>query len=66
MSLRRTRPGIVSIFVIAVFCVFIIVPLYWVLITSIKPSDDYLANPPVWFPAHPTAFDPTRGRQHHR
>jgi len=22
--------------------------------TSIKPSDDYLAVPPVWFPAHPT------------
>jgi multiple sugar transport system permease protein len=40
--------------VIAVFCGFIIVPLYWVLVTSIKPSDDYLANPPVWFPSHPT------------
>ena len=23
-------------------------------ITSIKPSDDYLAVPPVWFPAQPT------------
>ncbi len=34
--------------------VFVLVPLYWVAITSIKPSDDYLAVPPVWFPAHPT------------
>ena len=36
------------------FLVFVLVPLYWVVITSIKPSDDYLAVPPVWFPAHPT------------
>ena len=30
---------------------FVLAPLYWVFITSIKPSDDYLAIPPVWFPA---------------
>ncbi len=29
-------------------------PLYWVIVTSIKPSSDYLATPPVWFPAEPT------------
>jgi multiple sugar transport system permease protein len=33
---------------------FVLAPLYWVAITSIKPADDYLAVPPVWFPAHPT------------
>jgi multiple sugar transport system permease protein len=32
----------------------VVLPLYWVVITSIKPSDDYLATPPVFFPAHPT------------
>ncbi|MFT3989584.1 carbohydrate ABC transporter permease [Aestuariivirga sp.] len=26
-------------------------PLYWMFVTSIKPSDDYLAIPPVWFPS---------------
>lgn len=36
------------------FVVFVLIPLYWMFNTSIKPSDDYLANPPVWFPAHPT------------
>jgi multiple sugar transport system permease protein len=40
--------------VIGGFLVFVLVPLYWVAITSIKPSDDYLAVPPVWFPSHPT------------
>ncbi|HTW25670.1 MAG TPA: carbohydrate ABC transporter permease [Acetobacteraceae bacterium] len=36
----------------AVICV--LAPLYWVAVTSIKPTDDYLASPPVWFPSHPT------------
>ena len=39
---------------IAVALLFVLAPLYWVAITSIKPTDDYLAVPPVWFPAHPT------------
>jgi multiple sugar transport system permease protein len=34
---------------------YVLVPLYWVAVTSIKPSDDYLAVPPVWFPSQPTA-----------
>ncbi len=55
MRYRRNRAWCRSAFaVIALFAVFVLVPLYWVVITSIKPSDDYLATPPVWFPAHPT------------
>ena len=37
--------------IIGLFVVFVLVPLYWVVITSIKPSSDYLTVPPVWFPA---------------
>jgi multiple sugar transport system permease protein len=33
---------------------FVLVPLYWSFVTSIKPSDDYLAVPPVWWPEEPT------------
>ena len=39
---------------IALALAFVLAPLYWVAITSIKPADDYLAIPPVWCPAHPT------------
>jgi multiple sugar transport system permease protein len=39
---------------IGVFVVFVLAPLYWLVITSIKPSSDYLTTPPVWFPARPT------------
>jgi multiple sugar transport system permease protein len=54
MAYRRNRPGVLSVLMIAGFAIFVILPLYWVVITSIKPSDDYLATPPVFFPAHPT------------
>jgi multiple sugar transport system permease protein len=33
---------------------FVLAPLYWVAVTSIKPPSDYLTVPPVWFPAEPT------------
>jgi multiple sugar transport system permease protein len=39
---------------LALWLLFTLVPLYWVAITSIKPSDDYLAVPPVWLPDEPT------------
>lgn len=51
---RRRRFGVLRALFIALFLAFVLLPLYWVVVTSIKPSDDYLAVPPVWFPEHPT------------
>ena len=52
---RRRRPlPLGRIVFLGLFLIFVLVPLYWVVITSIKPSDDYLAVPPVWFPSQPT------------
>jgi multiple sugar transport system permease protein len=54
---RRIRPtgaGLARGICIAGFLIFVLVPLYWMVITSIKPTSDYLAVPPVWFPAEPT------------
>lgn len=51
---QRKRFPIGRILLLGVFLVFVLAPLYWVFITSIKPSDDYLATPPVWFPDQPT------------
>ena len=53
-SRRRRSIPIGRILLLGFFLVFVIVPLYWVFNTSIKPSDDYLAIPPVWFPSEPT------------
>jgi multiple sugar transport system permease protein len=51
---RGRRPPILRILFLALCVIFVLAPLYWVFVTSIKPSDDYLAIPPVWFPEEPT------------
>jgi multiple sugar transport system permease protein len=51
---RSLRDGVARFLMVGLFVVFVLVPLYWVIITSIKPSKDYLTVPPVWFPADPT------------
>jgi multiple sugar transport system permease protein len=51
---RLRRLPIVRILFLAFCVIFVLAPLYWVFVTSIKPSDDYLATPPVWFPDQPT------------
>jgi multiple sugar transport system permease protein len=39
---------------IVAFLVFLLLPLYWVAVTSIKPQEDLLVEPPVWWPDNPT------------
>ena len=51
---RRRRPSIGRFVFLGLFMLFVLAPIYWMFVTSIKPSDDYLAIPPVWFPAEPT------------
>lgn len=51
---RRRRLPLGRILLLGGFLAFVLLPLYWMVNTSIKPSDDYLAIPPVWFPEHPT------------
>jgi multiple sugar transport system permease protein len=51
---RRSGAGLARFICLAAFVTFVLVPLYWMVITSIKPTSDYLAVPPVWFPAEPT------------
>jgi multiple sugar transport system permease protein len=54
MTRSLTLSGLGRFLFIAFFLIFTLIPLYWVFITSIKPSDDYLAVPPVFFPTEPT------------
>jgi multiple sugar transport system permease protein len=48
---------------------FLLLPLYWVAVTSFKPQEDLLTDPPTWWPHHPTglhyttALNAFRGRQ---
>jgi multiple sugar transport system permease protein len=51
---RLSAGGIGGTAFLILWLLFLLIPLYWMFITSIKPSDDYLAVPPVWFPDEPT------------
>ena len=51
---RKRRIPVARIIVLGLFLLLMFGPLYWLVITSIKPSDDFLAVPPVWFPENPT------------
>jgi multiple sugar transport system permease protein len=54
---RRLRAGSILRFgFILLYLGFLLLPLYWVAITSIKPQDDLLVDPPIWWPANPTGL----------
>ncbi len=54
---RALRPGRIArvVFIVFYLC-FLLLPLYWVAVTSIKPQDDLLTDPPTWWPANPTGL----------
>ena len=47
---QSRRAGLARAFTIGLFVIFVLVPLYWVVITSIKPSSDYLTIAPGLVP----------------
>jgi multiple sugar transport system permease protein len=53
-AIAAGRIPIGRILFLAFWLLFLFAPLYWMFITSFKPSTDYLAVPPVWFPSEPT------------
>ena len=53
----RLRLGsVLRVAYIVLFLAFLLLPLYWVAVTSIKPVEDYQTIPPVWFPDSPTSI----------
>jgi multiple sugar transport system permease protein len=54
---KSLRVGSVLRFVyIGLFLVFLLFPIYWVILTSFKPSDEYQNIPPVFWTHHPTTL----------
>jgi multiple sugar transport system permease protein len=51
---RRLTLATVRFGFLGLYLAFMLGPLYWMVVTSIKPTGDYLAIPPIWFPAEPT------------
>jgi len=51
---RSTAADSARFLALGLYLGFVLLPLYWMVITSIKPTSDYLTIPPVWFPKEPT------------
>jgi multiple sugar transport system permease protein len=52
--LRLSGFGAIRFVALALCVIFVLTPLYWMVMTSVKPTSDYLTVPPVWFPKEPT------------
>jgi len=53
----RFRIGaIVRTAFILLYLGFLLLPMYWAAVTSIKPQEDLLRDPPVWWPENPTGI----------
>jgi multiple sugar transport system permease protein len=51
-GVRRSRTDrLVCILVIAVSTIFVIFPYFWMVMTSLKPAEEIMLSPPVWFPS---------------
>jgi multiple sugar transport system permease protein len=49
----RGRGGIwISSIGLVVALIFFLFPVYWMLVTSIKPPNEWLTSPPIFFPGH--------------
>lgn len=54
----RERPlGIVLALVLAAYTVLVLFPIFWIVMTAIKPPTDWNAAPAVWIPTDPTLIN---------
>jgi multiple sugar transport system permease protein len=64
---RGFRPGSVLRFVyIGLFLAFLLFPIYWVILTSFKPSEEFQNIPPVFWTHHPTTLHYATAMNHLR
>jgi multiple sugar transport system permease protein len=52
---RRDWITTIALAVAALVMVIELLPVVWMIVTSLKPDGQYFTDPPVWFPARPTA-----------
>lgn len=57
VSLEKAKMGPIGYLVIAISLILTIFPIYWLLMTSLKPKMEWIANPPLWIPRSPTLLN---------
>lgn len=68
--MQRKPLSLVQIVLMAAALVVVLFPIFWIVMTSIKPPTDWNASPAIWVPSHPTLinfktlFDPDALREY--
>lgn len=57
---RRRRPRVLVNVIAVAFCLVWVFPIYWMVNTAFKPSDEVTTLTPIWFPLRPTLENFTR------
>ncbi len=51
MSSNKVKPAVKHYLIMALCSIFILLPFYWMFITSVKPSREVMLSPPSYFPS---------------
>lgn len=68
--MQRKPLSLVQTVLMAAALVVVLFPIFWIVMTSIKPPTDWNASPAIWVPSHPTLinfktlFDPDALREY--
>ena len=68
--MQRKPLTLVQTVLMAMALVIVLFPIFWIVMTSIKPPTDWNASPAIWVPSHPTLinfktlFDPDALREY--
>ena len=57
ISLEKTKMSPIGYLAVAIVLIFAIFPIYWLVITSLKPKMEWIVTPPLWFPRSPTILN---------
>ena len=56
-SLEKPKMGILGYLAVVVVVLLAVFPIYWLVITSIKPKMEWVVSPPLWIPRSPTLLN---------
>lgn len=51
MSVRTLLRGTGIALVLALVLAFTLIPIVWIVLTSFKPEDQWVSDPPAWIPS---------------
>ena len=51
---KYERGDYVRLIAVILITIIVLFPIYWMVMTALKPMDEWLKSPPIWFTLKPT------------